>query len=75
MTHLVGCLSLNLTSMSYYCDPFTDRNINAHLILLQLVPVRPFWRAMGSAAGLTEETLDLVGNRLFMITLIQWPEY
>ena len=38
--------------------------INGHLILLQLVPLQPYWRAFGSAAGLDEEILDMVSNNL-----------
>ena len=38
----------------------TDKTINGHMILLQLVSVRPHWRTFGSAAGVDEETLDMV---------------
>ena len=43
---------------------YIDKRINGHLILLQLVQVQPFWRSFGSAAGVGEETLDLVSETL-----------
>ena len=39
---------------------YTDKKINGHLILLQMVPVQPYWRSLGSAAHLGAETLDKV---------------
>ena len=48
-----------------------DKMINGHLILLQLmlVPVQPYWRRFGSAAGLDEEILDMVKTTKFTIKL------
>ena len=43
--------------------------INGHLILLQLVPVQPYWRRFGSAAGLDEEILDMVTTIKFTIEI------
>ena len=48
-----------LLIVNIYVDN-TDKTINGHMILLQLGSVRPHWRSFGSAAGVDEETLDMV---------------
>lgn len=48
---------------AFYCKHLcmqTDKTINGHMILLQLGSVRPHWRTFGGAAGVDEETLDMV---------------
>ena len=39
-----------------------DKTINGHLILLQLKPVQPSWHALGMAAGLDNEILEMVSE-------------
>ena len=42
----------------------SDKDISVHLILLQLRTVQSCWLALGEAAGLERETMDMVGVTL-----------
>ena len=44
-----------------YFYSLSDKDISVHLILLQLRTVQSCWRALGEAAGLERETMDMVG--------------
>ncbi|CAI8012627.1 hypothetical protein GBAR_LOCUS8093, partial [Geodia barretti] len=42
----------------------SDKDISVHLILLQLRTVQSCWRALGEAAGLERETMDMIDREL-----------
>ena len=57
MEHCIAIIVLHFYSLS-------DKDISVHLILLQLRTVQSCWRALGEAAGLERETMDMVGVTL-----------
>ena len=57
-----GGYDINLDPLCFYS--LSDKDISVHLILLQLRTVQSCWRALGEAAGLERETVDMVGVTL-----------
>ena len=47
-----------------YFYSLSDKDISLHLILLQLRSAQSCWCALGEAAGLEMETMDMVGVTL-----------
>ena len=57
-----GGYDINRDPLYFYS--LSDKDISVHLILLQLRTVQSCWRALGEAAGLERETMDMVGVTL-----------
>ena len=57
-----GGYDINQDPLYFYS--LSDKDISVHLILLQLRTVQSCWRALGEAAGLERETMDMVSVTL-----------